>query len=239
MSSWAKFGEDESEVETDMDIKKVEKKTKKKEKAKKKERTLSISSISSFEALKNTLGTVRRNAGHTDTMRSVSSQSTAVSSTSSDGTIRNLRRTPTLSGSSESRRSDSDAKCLQKRSGSSTVRTDKSPTTRGQAGTRGMKGLRSRRPTLASLFSRSDTSSTSDSGLEGDSGIATEDEPETSVTLAEISVSETAESEETPRKKTRRPRPVSEQLLTKPRPTGVLGDEVTGMRLPLPSHECC
>lgn len=211
-----------------------------KPKKSKNERKLSISSISSFEVLKKTFGTVRhRTASHSNansdqmgTMRSVSSQSSGISS--SEGYCTTFGDGSRESHQEGRERKDKGTKRAWKAAGDLTIRKGKSSPAAKEQTARGTKGRRIRRATLSSLFSRSESSATSASDAEtqdeGDSSVDLHPDPETSVssTLLNTSIN-TAESDHdaTPTKKAR-VRPVSEQLLTRTRPKGVLTDQETG-----------
>ncbi|KAI5117598.1 hypothetical protein M0805_006712 [Coniferiporia weirii] len=246
IGSWAQLKSMPAEtVEVDIEGTKVEKK--------KKERTRSMRlSKSSFEMLKNGFNTVRRSTDLTGTVRTVSSQATAVSGTAG----RNSRRQSGSSAASSVKTTHSDGSVIepiirrepQRASASSirwidqveTVKDKRSPGSMStfsegknhQGSKRTAEGRR--RPGLASLFSISGFSgATVEQGrpwqdcqgpVLSESNLVTASpghDSETSATLLELSL---MESEETPVKRAR-PRPLSEQLIGRSRPAGIIGDE--------------
>ncbi|KAL5532249.1 hypothetical protein ACEPAF_5818 [Sanghuangporus sanghuang] len=222
------------------------KKIKDRKERKKKERTTSMrSSKSGFEALKNTFGSVRKSVDLSGTIRSVSSQATVVSS-SSDRTVRHNR---TQSGAAtvhyDSPRG-TDAEPIigraPKSSGASTIRWDDQvdtvkerrasgvdpASTAKRAGSKKGSPERRERPGLASLFpDLMQSNSRETENLPGQTAQAgcTEEGSETSTTLLDIS---SVTSLDSPSRRAR-PRPLSEQMLGRERPRGVIGDKDTGV----------
>lgn len=242
---------DDDEQPADKSGGKKEKRERKKEKPRSRR-----NSRSSIEVLKNTFGSVsRKTADLLGTIRSVSSQATVVSS-SSDRTVRGSRRQSGASVTSTIRHDSSGSICAEpiigrasKSSGASTIRWNdqivatngdspcssenaSSEETKKRHGSKKKSPEGRRRPRLSSLFSdlRLDSSGTTVPQEKPNlltqatgSGCA-EGESETSTTLLDISGVTSLDS---PSRRVR-PRPLSEQMLGRERPRGIIGDKDTG-----------
>lgn len=243
IGSWAQLRNTSAE-DNEQPAKKMKDKTEKKER-KKKERTMSLrGSKGGFEALKNTFGSVRKSVDLSGTIRSVSSQATAVSN-SSDATIRHGRRVSGASIASTIRCDSSrgtGAECVigraPKSSGASSIRWDDHMVRRtsgmdsGSTAKRNGSKKRSpegrKRPGLASLFPdllQSNAGKETLNAQEHTTQPGCAEESETSATLLDISCVTSLDS---PSRRAR-PRPLSEQMLGRERPRGVIGDKDTGM----------
>lgn len=255
IGSWAQLKNipmDDAGQPTEKSVEKPETKEKKK-----KDKTRSMrNSKSSFEALKNTFGSVRKSVDISGTIRSVSSQAT-VASNSSDGTIRNTRRDSGASVASTVRNVSSGSRGVEpiigrasKSSGASTIRWNdqvdgtgerRSPEVNSKSSNstgkrRGSKKSPTsrKRPGLASLFSdlKHDSPPVEPSGKSKFPVQAVEfDYPSGSwdPSMTVLDISSTTISD-TPSKRIR-PRPLSEQLLGRERPKGIIGDKDTGENL--------
>ena len=251
IGGWGQLKNADDEDVEQFSQKEADKKAKKEKKEKPRSRRNSRNSI---EVLKNTFGSVsRRTADLSGTLRSVSSGSTAVAS-SSGRTLRSSRRVSGASVASTIRLDGSSGGCTEpiigrapKSSGASTIRWNdqveavKQRSSSGcEAGSMNTKGRGSkkrssegrRRPSLAALFSEfkfpSSGSTTQQEKTDfpsrgRDSGY-TENESETSATLLNISGVTSLDS---PSRRVR-PRPLSEQMLGRERPKGIIGDKDTG-----------
>ncbi|EJD08498.1 uncharacterized protein FOMMEDRAFT_151360 [Fomitiporia mediterranea MF3/22] len=254
ISSWAQLKNtppDDGEQSTEKPVTKTGNKDVKRERKKSHQ-----NSRSSFEALKSTFGSVRKSIDLTGTIRSVSSQATAVSS-SSDATIRHRRRESGASvstiryDSSVTTRVEPIIGRVSKSSGASTIRWNDQVDTTGERHSPGSEESASssmsdsrreskkrlpegrRRPGLASLFPdlKRDISKAADVQekaafpLVAPLSDSAERESETSTTLLDIT---SVTSLDTPSRRVR-PRPLSEQLLGRERPKGIIGDKDTGV----------
>ena len=218
----------------------------KEEKKDRKKKSRSIrGSISGFEALKNHFGSVKMGVNFSGTLRSVSSQSTDTSN-SSEGTIRDISRRHSEASTSSAQTSDISGSDIEpiigrqsKSSGASSIRWDDRTDTlrdqdrRASGQTKKRNGSKRspegrRRPALASIFSTNiedQLDATPRAKRQPILSVHTADlkpESEISATLLDINV---VEGDDTPVKKTR---PVSEQMLGKERPRGIVGSDDTG-----------